>query len=70
METPLDARLAREALDRLQARYAFYVWDERAAHPEARWMTAFDTTPEDVDRFADAVRWAVAGAPAGSLSGA
>ncbi len=38
----------------LQERARFYVWD--AATSEVRWMTAWDTTEEDVDRFAAAVR--------------
>lgn len=31
----------------LQAHYSFYVWNPQ--HSEVRWMTAFDTTREDVD---------------------
>jgi threonine aldolase len=38
----------------LQARAMFYVWNP--ATSEVRWMTAWDTTEEDVDRFAQAVR--------------
>lgn len=34
---------------KLQAQSFFYLWNE--ATGEARWMTAFDTNPEDVDRF-------------------
>lgn len=37
----------------LQAHAQFYVWNE--ATGEVRWMTAWDTTAEDVDRFADAI---------------
>ncbi len=37
--------------------YFFYEWDE-SLH-EVRWMTSFDTTEADVDRFADAVEAAV-----------
>lgn len=36
--------------ERMQARSPFYVWDERTG--EVRWMTSFDTTEADVDRFA------------------
>jgi threonine aldolase len=39
---------------RLQQRYQFYVWDEGSG--EVRWMTSFDTTAEDVDGFASAIR--------------
>jgi threonine aldolase len=42
----------------LQEQYAFYVWDEHAC--EVRWMTSFDTTPDDVDDFVAAVRRAAA----------
>lgn len=45
----------------LQQEFAFYVWD--AATGEVRWMTAWDTTAEDVDAFAAAIRAAV-GVPA------
>ncbi|MGD0741674.1 MAG: low specificity L-threonine aldolase [Acidimicrobiales bacterium] len=38
---------------RLQARSHFYIWDETTG--VVRWMTAFDTTEADVDRFATAV---------------
>ena len=43
------ARLPREAADRVREQYAFYDWD--ASRGEVRWMTAWDTTPEDVDAF-------------------
>jgi len=33
----------------LQEKYFFYVWDENIS--EVRWMTSFDTTESDVDRF-------------------
>jgi threonine aldolase len=38
----------------LHERFAFYDWDERTG--EVRWMCSWDTTDEDVDAFADAVR--------------
>jgi threonine aldolase len=42
----------------LQAQYPFYTWDESAG--EVRWMCSWDTTEEDVDGFAAAVREALA----------
>jgi threonine aldolase len=39
---------------RLQEDWPFYVWDEDTG--EVRWMTAWDTTQEDVDAFAAQVR--------------
>jgi threonine aldolase len=48
------AVIPREATTRLQERFRFYVWDE--ATDEVRWMCSWDTTPEDVDAFAAAVR--------------
>jgi threonine aldolase len=42
---------------RLQRDWRFYVWDESTG--EVRWMTSWDTTPEDVDAFAADVRVAV-----------
>jgi threonine aldolase len=38
----------------LQARWPFYVWDEHTG--EVRWMTSWDTTPDEVDAFAAAIR--------------
>jgi threonine aldolase len=49
-----------DAVPVLQEVAAFYVWDERTS--EVRWMTSFDTTEDDVDRFARAVH-EVVGAP-------
>jgi threonine aldolase len=46
----------------LQREYPFYVWDESIG--EVRWMCAWDTTEDDVDAFATAVRSALAGAAA------
>ncbi len=39
--------------DRLRENYRFYDWD--AAAGEVRWMTAFDTTEDDIDRFVAAI---------------
>lgn len=47
------AILPEAAIPRLRERYPFYVVDERRR--EVRWMTAWDTTEEDVDAFARAV---------------
>ena len=38
----------------IRERFYFYVWDEETS--EVRWMTAFDTTEEDVDGFIAALR--------------
>ena len=46
-----------DAIAALQREYDFYVWDERAN--EVRWMCSWDTTGEDVERFATAVAAAV-----------
>jgi threonine aldolase len=48
------ATLPGAAIEALQERSAFYVWDER--RDEVRWMCAWDTTEQDVDAFAAAVR--------------
>lgn len=42
----------------LRARFPFYVWD--AATGEVRWMCSWDTTAEEVDAFAAAIRAAIA----------
>lgn len=38
-------------IEPLQNKYFFYVWDEH--RNEVRWMTSFDTTPEDIEGFVD-----------------
>lgn len=53
------AILPRDAAERVREEFWFYDWDE--ATGEVRWMCAFDTTPEDVDSFVDAVTRAVRG---------
>jgi threonine aldolase len=52
---PVEANAVFAILDpavtqRLQADWPFYVWDEGTG--EVRWMTAWDTVPDDVDAFA------------------
>lgn len=51
------ATLPASAIAALQEGFAFYVWNERRA--EVRWMCSWDTTEDDVDAFAQAVREAV-----------
>ncbi|MFI1993475.1 threonine aldolase family protein [Actinoplanes sp. NPDC020271] len=48
-------RLPEAALAELHGRFAFYDWPTGPA----RWMTSFDTTPDDVDQLAGAARAAV-----------
>jgi threonine aldolase len=48
------AVLPREVTARLQEQFHFYVWDEHTG--EVRWMCSFDTTEQDVDDFAEAIR--------------
>ncbi|MEU7481988.1 beta-eliminating lyase-related protein [Lentzea sp. NPDC042327] len=43
-----------EVADRIRKRVRFYDWDR--ARGEVRWMTAWDTTESDVDRFVAVVR--------------
>lgn len=53
------ATLDRRCIEALQEKYFFYVWDE--ATNEVRWMTSFDTTEEDVQGFAAALKKIVSG---------
>lgn len=46
--------LPREVADRVREKFRFYTWDESTG--ECRWMCSFDTTADDVDAFAAAVR--------------
>jgi threonine aldolase len=48
------ATLPPEASAALRERFAFYVWDE--SRNEVRWMCSWDTTEDDVDAFALAIR--------------
>lgn len=36
--------------------FSFVTWEPHPERPLARWMTAFDTTPAEVDAFVDAIR--------------
>lgn len=44
------ARIPRGAVEELQSHFFFYVWDPHTS--EVRWMTAFDTTEQDIELFA------------------
>jgi threonine aldolase len=47
------AVMRRDAIERVQREFFFYVFDE--GPPEVRWMTHWATSEEDVDRFAAAL---------------
>lgn len=47
-------KMPRDWIEKLQKHSFFYIWDETLG--EVRWMTAFDTTNEDVDSFIAAIR--------------
>ncbi|UGS36891.1 threonine aldolase family protein [Capillimicrobium parvum] len=51
------AILPEAATREVQEQWPFYVWDP--ATGEVRWMCAWDTTPDEVDGFAEAIRTAV-----------
>jgi threonine aldolase len=55
----LFVRLPRAAIEPLQQRYPFYVWDD--ADCTVRWMCSWDTSEEDVRAFASAVAEVVSG---------
>jgi len=48
------AIVPRECLPILLKEYFFYVWDETTS--EVRWMTSFDTTEEDIEKFVGLLR--------------
>ncbi|WP_018599884.1 low specificity L-threonine aldolase [Mycobacterium sp. 155] len=48
------ATLPTDIADRIRERVRFYDWDR--ARGEVRWMTAWDTTEADVDRFVTVIR--------------
>lgn len=41
-------------ISKLQEEYFFYVWDEDRS--EVRWMTSWDTTEEDIEKFVQKIR--------------
>ncbi len=47
------AQIPQEAIQEIQQRYFFYVWSEEES--VVRWMCSFDTTEEDVRKFAEFV---------------
>ena len=49
----LFPRLKKSFVAPLQERCVFYLWDEKASI--ARWMTSFNTRPDDVDAFAEVI---------------
>jgi threonine aldolase len=53
------AQIPHPAIARIQERYFFYVWSEQES--VVRWMCSFDTTEEDVRKFAQFVRTEVEG---------
>lgn len=60
---PVEANAVFAVLDpsvtsSLQSKFHFYVWDGDTG--EVRWMSAFDTTEEDIDEFAAAITAAIA----------
>lgn len=52
------AIIPQPAIEKLKRKYFFYVWDE--GRNEVRWMTAFNTTEEDIEAFVGAIREALA----------
>jgi threonine aldolase len=55
------ARVPPRAIAQIDAKYHFYVWNENESI--VRWMTCFDTTPEEIREFAATVKGAVEGGP-------
>ncbi len=48
------ATIPKEVIPILQKEFFFYVWDE--ATSEVRWMTSFDTTEEDIQKFIEVLK--------------
>ncbi len=66
LSQPVESNAVFAALDpawvaSLQREWHFYVWDERES--VVRWMTAFDTSEDDVDAFIASIREVAAGQP-------
>jgi threonine aldolase len=56
------ARIPPQTIAPLQERFSFHVWDETQGI--VRWMCAWDTTEDDIDAFAAAIRDVLSPAPA------
>lgn len=48
------AVIPKEVIPKLQEAFFFYVWDEYTS--EVRWMCSFDTTEEDIEKFASLLK--------------
>lgn len=48
------AIIPQNIIEQLQREYFFYVWDEDKS--EVRWMTSWDTTEEDIEKFVDILK--------------
>jgi threonine aldolase len=48
------ACIPKHIIPRLQKEFFFYVWNEEKS--EVRWMTSFDTTEKDIERFVDKLK--------------
>jgi threonine aldolase len=55
------AQIPRGAIEKIQERYFFYVWNEEDS--VVRWMCSFDTTEQDVEEFAEFVAAVVRDVP-------
>ena len=53
------AQIPRHAIDKIKQHYFFYIWMEEESI--VRWMCSFDTTEEDIRKFAEVVAEAVKG---------
>jgi threonine aldolase len=51
------AIIPKDAIAKLQKEHFFYVWNEEKSM--VRWLTAFDTTQEDVEGFANSIKNAI-----------
>jgi threonine aldolase len=55
------AQIPRGAIEKIQERYFFYVWNEEES--VVRWMCSFDTTEQDVEEFTEFVAAVVRDVP-------
>jgi threonine aldolase len=51
------AQIPRHAIEKIKQSYFFYMWMEEDSI--VRWMCSFDTTEDDIRKFAEVVREAV-----------
>ncbi|MGE3973263.1 MAG: low specificity L-threonine aldolase [Bdellovibrionales bacterium] len=52
----LFVRIPNSLIEKLQKTFHFYLWEKGTEHSIVRWMTAFDTTSQDIEQFVATIK--------------